>query len=113
MLLLSIYSFCLLCYNACVFVVVRKGSVSTDDNKPAMLPPAACENQSIELPKLLTIEGLQEESGGEETMSHKDGDDQLEDAVYVESESDRNVVSKKRKASKKLKSPRFVFSSNF
>ncbi|KAG4975369.1 Coilin [Glycine soja] len=88
-----------------IVCVKRKGSVSTDDNKPAMLPPAACENQSIELPKLLTIEGLQEESGGEETMSHKDGDDQLEDAVYVESESDRNVVSKKRKASKKLKSP--------
>ena len=72
----------------------RKGSVSTDDNKPAMLPPAACENQSIELPKLLTIEGLQEESGGEETMSHKDGDDQLEDAVYVESKSDGNVFLK-------------------
>ena len=38
---------------------------------------------------------------------------QLEDAVYVESKSDGNVVFKKRKASKKLKSPRFVFSSNF
>ncbi|KAG4377012.1 hypothetical protein GLYMA_18G013300v4 [Glycine max] len=52
------------------------------------------------------IEGLQEEeSGAEETMSQKDDDDQLEDAVYVESKSDGNVVFKKRKASKKLKSP--------
>ena len=79
-----------------------------------MLRPATCENQAIELQKLLTIEGLQEEeSGAEETMSQKDDDDQLEDAVYVESKSDGNVVFKKRKASKKLKSPRFVFSSNY
>ncbi|KAG5090272.1 hypothetical protein AAZX31_18G012900 [Glycine max] len=88
-----------------IVCVKRKGSVSTDD-KPAMLPPATCENQAIELQKLLTIEGLQEEeSGAEEAMSQKDDDDQLEDAVYVESKSDGNVVFKKRKASKKLKSP--------
>ncbi|RZB50149.1 coilin-like isoform X2 [Glycine soja] len=88
-----------------IVCVKRKGSVSTDD-KSAMLRPATCENQAIELQKLLTIEGLQEEeSGAEETMSQKDDDDQLEDAVYVESKSDGNVVFKKRKASKKLKSP--------
>nr|KYP75751.1 hypothetical protein KK1_019951 [Cajanus cajan] len=83
----------------------RKGSISSDD-KPAMLPPATRAQQYIDLPKLLAIEGLQEETGGEETESPGDNDDQLEDAVYVEEpKSEGTAVSKKRKASKKLKSP--------
>ncbi|RDX60240.1 Coilin, partial [Mucuna pruriens] len=86
------------------FDVKRKGSISTD-YKPAILPPTTCGNQFIEFPKLLAIEGVQEEPGREETMSQGDDDDQLEDAVYVESKSDGNAISKKRKASKKLKSP--------
>ncbi|TKY47696.1 DNA ligase isoform X2 [Spatholobus suberectus] len=87
-----------------IVCVKRKGSVSADD-KPAMLPSATRGNQSTELPTLLTIEGLQEETGEEETMSQEDNDDQLEDAAYVESKSDGNATSKKRKALKKLKSP--------
>lgn len=92
--------------------VKRKGSILSDD-EPAMLPPATCEHQSIELPKLLAIEGIQEESGGEETMSQEDNGEESEDAVYVETKSDGNAVSKKRKASKKLKSHRFALSSIF
>lgn len=87
-----------------IICVKRKGSILSDD-EPAMLPPATCEHQSIELPKLLAIEGIQEESGGEETMSQEDNGEESEDDVYVETKSDGNAVSKKRKASKKLKSP--------
>lgn len=89
--------------------VKRKGSVSTD-NKPAILPSENHGNLSIELPKLLRIEGFQEERGGYESVSIDDDDGQSEDVVYVESKSDGNAISKKRKASKKLKSPRFVCS---
>jgi len=92
--------------------VKRKGSTSSDD-KPAMLPPATIEYKSIELPNALATEGFHEESGAEETTSQEDNDDKLEDAVYVESKSDGKPTSKKRKASKKLKSPRLVLSSNF
>ncbi|KAK7306170.1 hypothetical protein VNO77_44093 [Canavalia gladiata] len=88
-----------------IVCVKRKGSMTTD-NEPAMLPPATCGHQSIELPKLLAIEGLQEEIGGGETASQEDNSDQSEDAVCVKSKSDGKAISKKRKASKKLKSPR-------
>lgn len=54
----------------------------------------------------------QDERGVHETVSQDDDSDQPEEAVYVESKSDGNAASKKRKASKKLKSPRFV-SSHF
>lgn len=83
----------------------RKGSVSTD-GKPAMLPSAP-DGRSIKLPKLLAIEGCEVEDGGCKTILQEDDSDQLEEeAVYVET----NAISKKRKASKKLKSPRFVSS---
>lgn len=90
--------------------VKRKGSLLTH-SKPAMLSSQIHENPSIGLPKLLSIEGLQEERGEYETVSLDDDDDndQSDDVVYVESKSG-NAISKKRKASKKLKSPRFVFS---
>ncbi|XP_061346987.1 coilin [Gastrolobium bilobum] len=87
-----------------IVCVRRKGSILAYD-KPAMLPSETRGQRSIELPKLLAIEGFQEESGGYETMSQEDNNDQLEDAVYVESKSDGKPISKKRKASKKLKSP--------
>jgi len=87
--------------------VKTKGSISTD-NEPAMLQPATQGHQSIELPKLLAIEGIQEENGGGETVSQEDYSDQSEDAVFVEPKSDGKAISKKRKASRKLKSPRFV-----
>ena len=79
------------------------------DNKPAMLPSAPQELRSIELPKLLALEGFQEEvNGGRETVSEEDDSDQLEDAVYVEPKLDGSAISRKRKALKKLKSRRFV-----
>ncbi|XP_027334648.1 coilin [Abrus precatorius] len=87
-----------------IVCVKRKGSLSAD-NRPAMLPPATCGRQSIELPKLLAIEGIQEENGGGETVPQEGNSDQSEDAVCVESKSDERAISKKRKASKKLKSP--------
>ncbi|CAJ1854057.1 unnamed protein product [Sphenostylis stenocarpa] len=85
-----------------IVCVKRKGSTSTND-KLTMLSPVSRAHESIELPNVLAIEGLQEESGGEETMSQEDN--KVEDAVYVESKSDGKATSKKRKASKKLKSP--------
>jgi coilin len=94
--------------------VRRKGS-SLTDSKSAMLLSETHENQSIEAPKLLAIEGFQEEKGEYESLSEDDDDgdnDQSEDVVYVETKPDENANSKKRKASKKLKSPRFV-SSHF
>lgn len=93
--------------------VRRKGSRLTD-SKPAMLPLQARENRSKEALDVLAIEGVQEERREYETVSLDDDDDndQSEDVVYVESKSDGNTTSKKRKASKKLKSPRFV-SSHF
>lgn len=93
--------------------VRRKGSRLTD-SKPAMLPLQARENRSKEALDVLAIEGFQEERREYETVSLDDDDanDQSEDVVYVESKSDGNTTSKKRKASKKLKSPRFV-SSHF
>lgn len=99
------------CVNICGSVK-RKGNTWTDD-KPAMLSPATRGYESIDLPNVLAIEGLEEESGAEQTMSQEDNDDKLEDVVCVESESDGKATSKKRKASKKLKSPRLVLSSNF
>lgn len=89
-----------------IVCVKKKGSMLTG-GKPAMLPSQTPENQSIELPKLLTIEGFQEEREENETISEDDDDDsdQSEDVVYVESKPDGNATSKKRKASKKLKSP--------
>ncbi|CAL0327971.1 unnamed protein product [Lupinus luteus] len=81
-----------------IVYVQRKGSISTDDN-PALLPSP--NGVSIDLPKLLAIEGFQGEDGQCQTMSQEDESDQLEeDAVNVES----NAISEKRKASKKLKS---------
>ncbi|KAF1869387.1 hypothetical protein Lal_00022697 [Lupinus albus] len=81
------------------FDVQRKGSISTDDN-PALLP-CAPNGGSINLPKLLAIEGFQGEDGLCKTVLQEDESDQLEeDAVNVES----NAKSEKRKASKKLKS---------
>lgn len=93
--------------------VEKKGSMLTG-SKPAMLPSETHENQLIELPKLLAIEGFQEKREEYETISEDDDDDndQSEDVVNVEFKLDGNATSKKRKASKKLKSPRFV-SSNF
>ncbi|XP_068474369.1 coilin isoform X2 [Phaseolus vulgaris] len=87
-----------------IICVKRKGNTWTDD-KPAMLSPATRGYESIDLPNVLAIEGLEEESGAEQTMSQEDNDDKLEDVVCVESESDGKATSKKRKASKKLKSP--------
>ncbi|KAJ1379974.1 hypothetical protein SESBI_46426 [Sesbania bispinosa] len=85
--------------------VKRKGGISTDD-KPATLPSANRGNRCIELPKLLAIEGIQEESGGHESASEEDNIDQFGGAVCVEPKSDGgSAISKKRKASKKLKSP--------
>ncbi|XP_004502385.1 coilin [Cicer arietinum] len=88
-----------------IVCVKRKGSLLTH-SKPAMLSSQIHENPSIGLPKLLSIEGLQEERGEYETVSLDDDDDndQSDDVVYVESKSG-NAISKKRKASKKLKSP--------
>jgi len=110
--------FILLIVLFCMYVYVygsvkKKGSMLTG-GKPAMLPSQTPENQSIVLPKLLAIEGFQEEREENETISEDDDDDsdQSEDVVYVESKPDGNATSKKRKASKKLKSPRFV-SSHF
>ncbi|KAL2332726.1 hypothetical protein Fmac_013939 [Flemingia macrophylla] len=97
-------STCILKDNDIIFVK-RKGGVSGDD-KPAMLRPATLGQRNVELPKLLAIAGLQEETGGDETISQVDNDDQIEDAVYVEEpKSEGKAVSKKRKASKKHKSP--------
>ncbi|KAL9332736.1 hypothetical protein ACSQ67_002346 [Phaseolus vulgaris] len=87
-----------------IICVKRKGNTWTDD-KPALLSPATRGYESIDLPNVLAIEGLEEESGAEQTMSQEDNDDKLEDVVCVESESDGKATSKKRKASKKLKSP--------
>ncbi|XP_058753942.1 coilin-like isoform X1 [Vicia villosa] len=91
-----------------IVCVRRKGSRLTD-GKPAMLPLEACENRSIEALELLAIEGIQEERREYETVNLDDDDDvdndQTEDVVYVEAKSDGNTTSKKRKASKKLKSP--------
>ncbi|WJX39644.1 hypothetical protein P8452_27166 [Trifolium repens] len=91
-----------------IVCVRRKGS-SLTDSKSAMLLSETHENQSIEVPKLLAIEGFQEEKGEYESLSEDDDDgdnDQSEDVVYVETKPDENANSKKRKASKKLKSPR-------
>jgi len=92
--------------------VKRKVSTRTDD-EPAMLPPAPGGREAIELPNVLVLanESFQEESGAEETMSQEDDHDKLEDADYVECKSD-GTTSKKRKAPRKLKSPRLVLSSN-
>ncbi|CAJ2667915.1 unnamed protein product [Trifolium pratense] len=89
-----------------IVCVKRKGS-SLTVSKSAMLLSDTHENQSIEGPKLLAIEGFQEEKGEYESLSEDDdGDnDQSEDVVYVETKPDENANSKKRKASKKLKSP--------
>jgi len=89
--------------------VKRKGSVLTG-GKLEMLPSETHENQSIEVPKLLAIEGFQEEREEYEAISEDDDSDQSEEVVFVESKPDGNATSKKRKASKKLKSPRFVSS---
>ncbi|OIW14634.1 hypothetical protein TanjilG_32976 [Lupinus angustifolius] len=83
-----------------IVYVQRKGSISTDDN-PALLP-CVPNGGSIDLPKLLAIEGFQGNDGQCQTVLQEDESDQLdEDAVNVES----NANSEKRKASKKLKSP--------
>ncbi|KAJ1380496.1 Coilin, N-terminal domain [Sesbania bispinosa] len=88
-----------------IVCVKRKGGISTDD-KPATLPSANRGDRYIELPKLLAIEGIQEESGGHESASEEDNIDQFGGAVCVEPKSDGgSAISKKRKASKKLKSP--------
>ncbi|KEH35287.1 hypothetical protein MTR_3g086550 [Medicago truncatula] len=89
-----------------IVCVKKKGSMLTG-SKPAMLPSETHENQLIELPKLLAIEGFQEKREEYETISEDDDDDndQSEDVVNVESKLDGNATSKKRKASKKLKSP--------
>lgn len=85
----------------------RKGSISTA-SKAAMLTSAPRGDQCIELPMLLANEKFQEEIGGYETVSEEDNIDQFEDKLYVESQSPKNAVSKKRKASKKLKDSRFI-----
>ncbi|MCI32745.1 DNA ligase 1-like, partial [Trifolium medium] len=68
-----------------IVCVKRKGS-SLTDGKSAMLLSDTHENQSIEGPKLLAIEGFQEEKGEYESLSEDDdGDnDQSEDVVNVE-----------------------------
>ncbi|GAU34262.1 hypothetical protein TSUD_365600 [Trifolium subterraneum] len=90
-------------------IVVRRKGSSLTDSKSAMLLSETHENQSIVVPKLLAIEEFQEEKGEYESLSEDDDDgdnDQSEDVVYVETKPDENANSKKRKASKKLKSPR-------
>lgn len=115
---MSLYLF--LCFSTAFYDVTlvilpsvrRKGSTRTDDepSMPSTLSPASRGHLAIELPNDLSNEGFQEESGAEETMSQEDDDD--ENAVYVESKSDGKATSKKRKASRKLKSPRLVLSSH-
>ncbi|XP_054821151.1 coilin isoform X2 [Prosopis cineraria] len=60
----------------------------------------------VELPKLLANEKFQEETGGYETVSEEDDIDPFKDTVYLESKSPNNAVSKKRKATKKLRDSR-------
>ncbi|RYR35248.1 hypothetical protein Ahy_A10g050395 isoform C [Arachis hypogaea] len=75
-------------------------------DKPDTPISAPNDHQSIELAKLLAIEGPQDkEAGRHETDSEEDGSGQFGDTIYAEPEIDGNVISKKRKASKKLKSP--------
>ncbi|MED6196951.1 hypothetical protein PIB30_052139 [Stylosanthes scabra] len=85
-----------------IICVKRKGNMLID--KPDAMISEPNGHQSIELPKILTIEGPQnEEAGGYETDS-EDLSDQLDDEAYEAPEAEENVISKKRKASKKLKS---------
>ncbi|KAL1289939.1 coilin isoform X2 [Arachis ipaensis] len=87
-----------------IICVKRKGSMLID--KPDTPISAHNGHQSIELAKLLAIEGPQDkEAGRHETDSEEDGSGQFGDTIYAEPEIDGNVISKKRKASKKLKSP--------
>ncbi|XP_072060695.1 coilin isoform X1 [Arachis hypogaea] len=87
-----------------IICVKRKGSMLID--KPDTPISAPNDHQSIELAKLLAIEGPQDkEAGRHETDSEEDGSGQFGDTIYAEPEIDGNVISKKRKASKKLKSP--------
>ncbi|KAI4317321.1 hypothetical protein L6164_025199 [Bauhinia variegata] len=86
-----------------VICVKRKGSLSTDYKHAMLTSPH--EHQYVELPKLLTNEKFQEETRAYEIESPEDDNDQCEDATQEESESD-DVVSKKRKAPKKLRDTR-------
>lgn len=86
----------------------RKGSISTAYEAPTLTSAPHRHQCVVELPKLLANEEFQEEIGGYKTLSEEDNVDQFENILNVESKSPRDVVSKKRKASKKLKDLRFV-----
>ncbi|CAL5398605.1 unnamed protein product [Camellia sinensis] len=62
---------------------------------------------------LLANEEFENETGGYQSEPEEDEDNQSEDTLHVENSSDRKVVSKKRKASKKLQSSKYVLQPIF
>lgn len=61
--------------------------------------------------KLLAIEEFNKEAGGYESESEEDEPDQPEETKQVETASAANAGSKKRKASRKIKSQKYVLKS--
>lgn len=58
--------------------------------------------------KLLANEEFEKETGGYQSETEEDEPDQLEKTLHVDDRPDRKKVSKKRKASKKLRSSKYV-----
>lgn len=58
--------------------------------------------------KLLANEEFELETGGYESEPEEDEPDKLEDTLHLDDGPDKKSVSKKRKALKKLKSPKYV-----
>ncbi|XP_028776528.1 coilin [Neltuma alba] len=88
-----------------IVCVKRKGRTSTA-SEAAMLTCAPQGHHRVELPKLLANDMFQEDTGGYKTMSEEDNIDSFKDTLYLESKSPNNAVSKKRKATKKLRDSR-------
>ena len=97
--------------------VKRKGGAVIDllevgDETNCSEDEAIVENQHIHRGvKLLANEEFDKETGGYESESEEDEPDQPEETVQVETASAGNAGSKKRKASRKLKSPKYVLNS--